>query len=129
MKREYLEEMGADELEGYARMLGIDFSQKRGAKARIDLIEQKRSRVAHIEVLGMGLDIPVKRLHDKNLTDMLNGEAVGDEEYFAMLEMLLGREQTAALVERCTDDDGTIDNEALGYAWSRIFTSDELKNF
>ena len=41
---------------------------------------------------------------------------------------MLGDEQTAILVDACTDEDGTVDAVALGVAFVRLVTSEELKN-
>ena len=46
-----------------------------------------------------------------------------------MLGLLLGEEQKAELYAACTDEDGTVDVDALALAYVKIFTSDELKNF
>lgn len=129
MRREVLEEMGEEEIDRYMRVLGVDAGAAKSKAAKIIRIERARERTAEIDVLGMTLAVPVKRLHDKRVTDRLNGQAATDEEMNEVMEALLGAEQRDAVLERCTDEDGTVDLEAYSLALATVVSSDELKNF
>lgn len=129
MKREILLSLSAGELDEYARALGFDATGAKSAKAKVELIESRRERVAEVEVLGIAVRIPVKRLHDKRITDRLNGGAASDEEFEGLMRDLLGDDQMDAIVEHVTDEDGTVDIDALGLILAKAVRSDELKNF
>lgn len=128
MKAEYLSEMSVQELDDYAVVLGIDVTAAKTKAAKIKLISESRERVAEVSVLGTTFAIHIKRLHDKRITDKVN-TCKTDADYEKVAKMVLGDKQYARLVERVTDEDGTIDTDALGLAISTIFRSDKLKNF
>lgn len=122
-------ELSAAELDEYASALGVDTTKLRGQKAKLRLIEERRERVATIPVLGLDLRVPVKRLHDKRLTDRIRKPRHTDEETEEIMRDLLGQEQFDSVVERCTDEDGTVDVDAMALAYVKVLTSGELKNF
>ena len=92
------------------------------------LIEQKRGRCAELTVLGIAMSIPVKRAHDRRFIDAMNKEDRTTEELDGAFRFLLGDEQYASLMEAVTEDDGTQDDDALGYAYNKLLSSAELKN-
>lgn len=120
--------MSPADVDAYAASCGIDTTRLRGVKAKARLVQERRERVATIPVLGTTVDVPVRRMHDKRVTDAVNGIRTDDDMAEAM-RMLLGDEQWDGLVARCEDEDGAVDNDALGYACAAILSSDELKNF
>ncbi len=128
MRTEYLLQMTPADLDEYARACGIDVSGARGVREKVDVIQGRRERVATIPVLGTTVEVPVKRMHDKAVTDAV-ANIRSDEDMARAMGMLLGEGQWEDLVARCTDDDGAVDNEALGLACATVITSDELKNF
>lgn len=129
MRKEVLETLSASELEGYAAVIGVDVSNVKTKKARIAKIVEARERTADINALGMTLTVPIKKLHDKRVTDRLNGGIVGDEELMEIMAAILGEDQLAAIEAHCTDDDGTVDVDAYGVILAAVINSDELKNF
>lgn len=129
MRKEVLETLSASELEGYAAVIGVDVSNVKTKKARIARIVEARERAADINALGMTLTVPIKRLHDKRVTDRLNGGVVGDEELMEIMAAILGEDQLAAIEAHCTDEDGTVDVDAYGVILAAVINSDELKNF
>lgn len=129
MRKEVLETLSASELEGYAAVIGVDVSNVKTKKARIAKIVEARERTADINALGMTLTVPIKKLHDKRVTDRLNGGIVGDEELMEIMAAILGEDQLAKIEEHCTDDDGTVDVDAYGVILAAVINSDELKNF
>ena len=129
MRHEVLMEMTSDELDRYGEACGIDVSGKRTKAQKVALLEERRARVADIEVLGTTLHVPVRAMHDQRVTDLLDRGGLTEAEADALMTMLLGDEQYAALVERCTDDDGVVDVSAVGLAFATIVRSDELKNY
>lgn len=129
MDAAHLARMGADELDGYARMLGIDAREAKGAEAKAALIERRRSRVASVRVLGMDVEIPVKRAKDKRAVDLAARAGEDDGAAEAFMRLMLGDEQWEAVVRACTDEDGTVDVCAMALAYAQVSRSPELKNF
>lgn len=121
--------MTADELDEYAKVLGFSAKACKTAADKAAMIERRRSRTATVSVLGMDFDILIKRAHDKRVSDAMARVGSSDGAAEEALALLLGDEQMADLVEACTDDDGTVDVDAMGLAYVKIVTSDELKNF
>ncbi|WP_165247473.1 hypothetical protein [Adlercreutzia sp. ZJ141] len=120
--------MSAADLDEYARGIGIETGHAKGIDAKMKLIESRRSRVATIRALGIDFEVPVKRAHDKRVSDLLSGQ-LRDEDAEQALLLLLGADQMAELTAACTDEDGTVDVGAIGVAFTKILTSPELKNF
>lgn len=128
MNHAYLERMSASEIMEYAQSIGITALPKLPADAR-SYIEKRRARVATVSALGINFDIPVKRAHDKRLSDLMGKPDMTDAGMEAAMRLLLGDDQFAQLVEACTDEDGTVDVNAMSVAYVRIITADKLKNF
>lgn len=129
MNKEYMARMSAAELDEYAKMLGIVASPAKTAAAKAKLIEKRRERAASLRMLGIDLEIPIKRAHDKRVSDLMAKPNLTDLEVEEVMRLLLGDEQMDELARACTDDDGTVDTDAFGLAFTKIITSSELKNF
>lgn len=129
MNKDYLAMMDEGELEAYAKVLGFTTAAAQTAADKAKLIEQKRGRCAELTVLGIAMSIPVKRVHDRRFIDAMNKEDRTTEELDGAFRFLLGDEQYASLMEAVTEDDGTRDDDALGYAYNKLLYSAELKNF
>lgn len=123
-----MERMGAEELRQYATLLGVEPSAAKTKDDLIGLIERRREKRATVSALGLDLEIPMKRASDKRVSDLLQKAGRTDEETDEAMRLLLGDEQHDALVEAATDEDGTVDSVALGVAFVKVMTSDELKN-
>jgi hypothetical protein len=121
--------MSDAELERYARACNIDISGIATKEQRVATIEERRERVEEVNILGATLAIPIKRLHDKRLSDLMARGVNSDADAALAATLLLGEEQYAELIERCTDEDGVVDVEAIGCAFVTLFTNDELKNY
>lgn len=131
MKHEYLVELDAPALESYARLVDADVSKARTKAAKVEAIERKLAHVAHINVLGMTVDVPSKRLNDARVTSLvarMGQPGMTNEQCDQLMLLLLGREQHDAVVGRCTEDDGSIDQNAFALALQQVLTSDDLKN-
>lgn len=128
MKSEFLHKMSDAEIADYAAALGIDLAPASTRDDRVTLIEGRRERVVTVTLLGIPFKVPMKAAHDQRVQNLLSKRDRTDEDTFEAMRLMLGSEQTDALVDACTDDDGTIDAAALGTAFVRLFTSDELKN-
>lgn len=129
MRREVLLGMSKSELDDYAKMLGIDVTGKKTVGKKVAAIEERRERTAEIDVLGLTLIVPVKRMRDKRVTDLLSKRSMTDEEATDLFALIIGEDQMAKVVERATDEDGAVDVDAMGLAMARILCSEELKNF
>lgn len=129
MRHEYLMEMSLAQLDQYGQACGIDVTGRKGKVAKVRLIEERQGRVAEVDVLGMTLVIPKRRLHDKRAADLVAGHALSDEEVVQAFRSLLGEEQYAAVIERCTDEDGIVDGDAFAVAFATVMTDPELKNY
>ena len=129
MRHEVLMEMSLEQLDQYGQACGIDVTGKRTKAQKVALIEERRQRMAEIDALGMTLAVPVRAMHDKRVTDLLDRGGLSEAEADALMTMLLGEEQYERVVERCTDDDGVIDVNAVGLVFGTLITSKELKNY
>lgn len=127
MNQKNLEMMDAGELEAYAQVMGFSAKAGKGPDGKRDIIRKRRERVASITVLGVDLDVEVKRLRDKRVVELIN--AHDDESLEKGMRMLLGDEQYAQVAEACVEDDGTVDVDAMAYAVIAITGNRELKNF
>lgn len=128
MRTSVMQEMTTDELDNYAAVLGVNIEAAKTKAQKIQTIVQARERTAQVSVYGTKFTIAIKTLHDKRVTDKVNS-AKTDADYEECGKLILGDKQYNKLVALCTDDDGTIDTDALGTALVRIFNADELKNF
>lgn len=129
MNREQMLRMSPAELDGYARAMGFSVRGAKTAEQKAALIEERRGRVAEVTLLGVTVAVPIKRLHDKRVTDLLAKGDRTDEETERVARMIVGDEQWEAVVAAATEDDGTVDNDALGYAIVALLTSRDLKNY
>lgn len=124
----YLKLMGEEELDRYANAIGISTAAAKTAAQKVALIEKERTRSVTVEALGVVLELPAKRVRDQRFSDLMNKSDRTDDDLKEAFELLLGESQYAQLVEAATDEDGTVDAIALGFALNSILTSDALKN-
>ena len=129
MNAKYLERMSAKELDEYAQALGIMSKAAKSKQDKISLIEHRREKIATVRALGIDFEIPIKRAHDKRVSELLDKDGRTDAETEEAMRLLLGDEQMDELANACTEEDGTIDVSAMGVAYVRILTSEQLKNF
>lgn len=129
MNREHMLRMSPAELDAYARAMGFSVKGGKTAEQKAALIEQRRAHAAEVTVLGVPVSVPIKRLRDKRVTDLLAKADRTDEDTERMMRLVVGDEAWDELVAAATEDDGTVDNDALGYAIASVVTSRELKNF
>lgn len=129
MDAAHLARMGAQELDGYARTLGVDVRGEKGAAAKAREIERRRARVACVRVLGMDMEVPVKRAKDRRAAELAARASADDAAAEAFMRLMLGDEQWGMVVEACTDEDGTVDVCAMAFAYAQVAGSPELKNF
>lgn len=128
MNTDYMRKMSADELEAYAKHMGFTLAAGKTIEDKIAIIEAKRSREAGMTLLGVPVSVPIKRLHDKRVTDLLAKKRT-DEETMRMFRLIVGDESCDKVVDAATEDDGTVDNDALGYAIATLVMNKDLKNF
>lgn len=124
----YLKLMGEEELDRYANAIGISTAAAKTAAQKVTLIEKARERSVTVEALGVVLELPAKRVRDQRFSDLMNKDGRTDDDLKEAFALLLGESQYAQLVEAATDEDGTVDAIALGFALNSILTSDALKN-
>lgn len=129
MNKENMAQMSVKELNEYAKLLNIKTNGADTVDALISLIERRRERCAKIEVLGLALEIPIKKMRDKRITDVLTNTQASDEELADTMRLILGDEQFKEVLNACTEEDGTVDVDALALCFSKIYTSKKLKNF
>lgn len=129
MKREVLLEMSKTELDEYAQVVGVDVTGKKTVVQKVDTIEKCRGRTADVDALGIALTVPIKRMRDKRVSDLMSKRPMTDDDAGNLLLLLLGQEQMDKVVDRVTDDDGTVDVDAMGLVMARVLSSEELKNF
>lgn len=129
MNKEAMSRMTEAELTAYASQLGVSVAAANGAEEIARLIEHYRGRKANVRAVGLDLVVSVKNLRDKRVVDLLSKENPTDEEVTESMRLVLGDEQMEMVVEACTDDDGTVDVDAMAFAFCSVFTSEELKNY
>ncbi len=129
MKPEVLNKMSDAEINEYAASLGIELAPASNREDKVLLIESRRERSVTVTLLGIPFKVPIKAAYDQRVETLLTKRDRTDEDTFEAMRLMLGEAQTAALVDACTDIDGTIDAAALGVAFVRLITSEELKNF
>lgn len=128
MKRENIERMSDEELEQYARLLGVILDAAHTRDEKIFLVERRREKRVTVTTLGIDFDITIRRVRDKRVSDLLARGNRTDEETDEAIRLLLGDGQYQILLDAVTDDDGVVDVDAMGLAFVRIITADELKN-
>lgn len=132
MRKSSLDSMSAEDLDLYAAL--IDEALGKAVKALSDAeekrrqVERHRNREAHVEVMGLDLAVTVKSLSDGRVSGLLSKPSRTDEETRDLALLLLGEGQWATVEDACTDEDGTVDNVALGLVITRLLTSPQLKN-
>ena len=121
MKSEFLRQMSRDELDQYARIAGYDLGKARSVDAKVSAIEEAREHVATVKVLGgLDIEIPISRMHDKRLSDLLGKPDKSDEDVERLFVGLVGEDQAKAVEERCTEEDGAIDVDAYSLAVAQV---------
>lgn len=129
MKHEVLVALDTAELKEYARRLGIKVPNGMTKAAIVEMVEERRERSAEIEVLGVTVSVPIKRLHDKRVTDVLNSRDLTEEQLVEVFDSLVGDEKAKEIVDACTDEDGTLDVDAYAMCINHVIYNDKLKNF
>ena len=128
MRKEYILAMTADELDGYAAVLGIDIRACKTNEQKAAKIIESRERVASITVFGNEYHIPIRKFRDKRIQDRINRTKT-DAGLEKLMRDILGAEQYEKMLESCKDEDGIIDIDGYAYTINRILTAPELKNY
>lgn len=121
--------MSPGELDAYARVMGFSVDDLASAAEKADEIRRRRAREVEMTVLGVHVSVPVRRMHDKRVTDLLAMDGRTDAETERMARLIVGDEAWEAIVAAATEEDGTVDNDALGYAISAVVYDGRLKNY
>ncbi len=129
MRHEVMMEMSLEQLDQYGARCGIDVTGRRTKAQKVALIEERRGRVADIDAIGATWHVPVRAAHDKRVNALLERGNLTDSEADWLMRTLFGEKQYDEIVERCTDEDGVIDTEAVGMVFMAAIESPELKNF
>lgn len=129
MNSECMGRMTPKELEAYAKAMGFTTKAAAGAEAKADLIAKRRNRVVEMRVIGVDLSVPIKRAHDKRVSDLLGKRGRTDADVTEAFRLLLGDDQLKAVHDAATDEDGTVDEAAITYAFNAVLENPELKNF
>ena len=129
MNPRYLANMSEDELEAYANELGFTTRAAAGREAKAALIERRRERGVDVDAIGVSLHLTVKAAHDRRFQELISKRDRDGRDVEDAFRLLLGDEQFGELQQAATDEDGTVDEDALAYAYNRILSCEELKNF
>ena len=129
MKHETMMLMTDAQIDAYAGLLGIDVDGCKTKAEKVAKIEERRERVATVDVVGLHISIPIKRIHDKRLMEKYAGKAHTNEELESVIRDMVGDEQMEEIREAGTDEDGTVDADGYLVVLDAINRSDELKNF
>lgn len=128
MKDELLNALNDEELKIYASAVGCDVKKGDSKGQIIEKIKGHRERLATVEVMGLTLAIPYKRLQDKRVIDLFNQDYIDETEACECIHGMLGDEQWDRCIELITDEDGTIDYAGLTVIASKIFSVKLVKN-
>lgn len=128
MKREAMEAMSDSDLAMYAGRLGIDAGGKERA-ALIDEIEARRAERAKLNLIGVDVEVPIRKMHDKKTLDLINSSPMTDLKADKVMLALLGKEQVAKIRAAATDEDGVVDTDAYYLAFWALVSSDALKKY
>lgn len=130
MRPEYLKQMSREELDQYAAIANYDLGKARSVDAKVSAIQEAREHVATVRVLGgLEVSIPIRRMHDKRLSDLLGKRGkLSDEDIETLFVGLVGDDQAKAIEERCTDDDGIVDVDAYSLAIAQVLRAQSAKN-
>lgn len=129
MNKEAMQNMTAEELEGYANSMGFTLKACKDKADKIALIQRKRARAVTVEVLGIELSIEVRRFRNSKFADVISKRDRTSAELMDAFRCLLGDSQYESLLAACAEDEGELDEDALAYAFAKILQSDELKNY
>lgn len=129
MNKEAMQNMTAEELEGYANSMGFTLKACKDKADKIALIQRKRARAVTVEVLGIELSIEVRRFRNSKFADVISKRDRTSAELMNAFRCLLGDSQYESLLTACAEDEGELDEDALAYAFAKILQSDELKNY
>lgn len=124
-----MQNMTAEELEGYAQAMGFTLRACSDKADKIALIQRRRERTVTIEALGLGLSVSVKRFRSSKFSDLVNKRGRTGADLVEAFRGLLGDSQFDALMRACADEDGEVDEDALAYVFSTILKNEELKNY
>ena len=124
-----MQNMTAEELEGYAQAMGFTLRACADKADKIALIQRRRERTVTIEALGLGLSVSVKRFRSSKFSDLVNKPGRTGADLVEAFHGLLGDPQFDALMRACADEDGEVDEDALAYVFSTILRNEELKNY
>lgn len=128
MKRDALLRMSAEQIDAYARVLGIDTTTRKTKEAKADLIDEARQRVAEVDLLGETVSVPIRAMHDQTIVDRIVS-AKTERQGRALLRDILGDEQWERVLAAATDEDGAVDSDAVNFAYVSLVRSPQLKNF
>lgn len=129
MRTDVLNSLTDEELEAYARSMGLTLRAFAGKADKVDFIQRRRGRAVDLTVFGVGLSVEVRRFRSTNFSDVMENAKRTPEELYGAFRGLLGDEQFDALMGACTDEDGEVDGDAVAVAFTRLLTCEELKNY
>lgn len=124
-----MQNMTAEELEGYAQAMGFTLKACSDKADKIALIQRRRERTVTVEALGLELSVSVKRYRSSKFGDLINKPGRTGTDLVEAFRGLLGDSQLDALMRACADEDGEVDEDALAYVFSTILRNEELKNY
>ncbi len=124
-----MQNMTAEELEGYAQAMGFTLKACSDKADKIALIQRRRERTVTVEALGLELSVSVKRYRSSKFGDLINKPGRTGADLVEAFRGLLGDSQLDALMRACADEDGEVDEDALAYVFSTILRNEELKNY
>ncbi len=129
MRESTLRSLSAEQLEEYAQAMGFTLRACKDKEDKIALIRRRRARSVTIEVLGLALDVEVRRFRSSRFSDAIKDRERTTDQLLGAFRDLLGDEQFDRLLDVCSDEDGETDDDALVCAFNAILRSDELKNY
>ncbi len=128
MNPKYLDKMSAKELDSYGKCVGVDVRNLKTKEQKAEAIRAERERTVQVVALGIPFEVKKSAVRDKRVTDVFEDPRTAPDDVAKVMDTVLGNEQYAELVNACTDEDGSVDVDAMTYATVAIINSAQVKN-
>lgn len=122
-------ELDSDSLDMLARATHVDVSGAKTKAVKVRLIEKAGQASAHVSVLGMDIEVTRSATRSVEVQRIMREDYPTDDETDRLLELLVGKGQRDAIVERCRNEDGTVDVDAYAVAIVSVLQDETVKNW
>lgn len=122
-------ELDADSLEMLAKAARVDVTGARTKAAKVRLIEEANAQSAHVSVLGLDVEVTRQATRGMEVQRIMREQAPSDEDTDRLVRLLVGDDQHDAILDRCRNEDGTVDVDAYAVAILALLGDEQVKNW